>query len=246
MYYRRCESCGAKALATATRCPRCEVAFELYDEHGKRHRLVPCRTCKVVQPAGAASCRWCGDDHARRTAVPYKTLGLAGSALAAAALLVITRGTIVPIVQSSFTSISAGAADVFASSDIGTPPALSAKDIGAESDTPVSRDVATAKVPAVSQSPSTRVMAGVPATASADAPAQDIEDAVSTDIRWEEVKATTWVNVRADRSRDASILAVLNPDDVVRLGARESGWRQVHVDGATGWVDGRHFTPSRQ
>ena len=246
MYYRRCESCGAKALATATRCPRCEVAFELYDEHGKRHRLVPCRTCKVAQPAGAASCRWCGDDRARRTAVPYKTLGLAGSALAAAALLVATRGTIMPIVQSSFTSISAGAADVFASSDIGTPPTLSAQDITAERDTPVSRDGATTRIRALSQSQPTSVKAGVPATAATEAPVQEIDYSVNTDTPWEEVKATTWVNVRADRRRDASILAVLNPDDVVRLGARESGWRQVHVDGATGWVDGRHFTPSRQ
>jgi SH3-like domain-containing protein len=69
-------------------------------------------------------------------------------------------------------------------------------------------------------------------------------DASATSASWEEVKATTWVNVRADRRRDASIVAVLNPDEVVRLGARESGWRQVNVDGATGWVDGRHFTPS--
>src|SRR5690554_5652692 len=98
MYYRRCESCGSKALATATRCPRCETAFELNDQHGTRHRLIPCRTCKVVQPATVTTCRWCGSVRSTSMQLPLRKLGIASAALAAAALLFTTRGAILPAI----------------------------------------------------------------------------------------------------------------------------------------------------
>lgn len=256
MYYRRCEPCGAKALATATRCPRCEAAFELNDEHNKRHRLVPCRSCKVVQPATETTCRWCGTVRTARSPFTSRQVTLVSGAVAAAALLFASRGAIVPVVQASFTSVATAARG---SSESTTPPVAVPSPEAATPTTSISiPDAIAAREPTRSMPSGAKVLHAATPTA---APSTDVQTeqqvvdvAVAADVAeptesvssWEEAKAMTWVNVRADRSRDATILAVLNPDEIVRLGAKASGWRQVNVDGATGWVDGRHFVTSRQ
>jgi hypothetical protein len=143
-----------------------------------------------------------------------------------------------PIVQSSFSSMSAGAAEVLNTFDAGKN--ATQRDITARVVDAVAAPGAAAAASFVA--PRSRIASDV--TTEVDTSSGDANNPTEAPVSWEEVKATTWVNVRADRSRDASIVAVLNPDDIVRLGARESGWRQVNVDGATGWVDGRHFTSS--
>ena len=162
---------------------------------------------------------------------------MASGAIAAAALIFATSGKVVPIVQSSFDSMSLNAAEVLSASRSDAP---------APSNAPPATVAVQAPAVNVTTDSAVAVNAAPDATAPAEA-TSEIAAGNDSSATWEEVKATTWVNVRADRKRDASILAVLNPDDVVRLGAREAGWRPVNVAGATGWVDASHFTPaSRQ
>jgi hypothetical protein len=241
MYYRRCESCGSKALASATRCPRCEAAFELYDEHGQRHRLVPCTGCKVVQPVHVLSCRWCGTERRHRRAIPGRLVAGVSVALAASLLLVSSRHAVVPLIERAFSAPAVQAGDV--TSSIAMPAADSSHAVA-----PAPLDVtepARLLASDVGSAPG-----GSAAGAAAANPAQETSAAPevrdSLVVHWDEAKATTWVNVRADRRPDAAILAILNPDDIVRLGARAKGWRQVHVAGASGWVDPRHFAITRQ
>jgi hypothetical protein len=50
------------------------------------------------------------------------------------------------------------------------------------------------------------------------------------------------VNVRADRSRRAPVVRILQPGELVQLDLLEEGWYRVVADrGSLGYVDGRYF-----
>ncbi len=230
IYYRRCESCGSKALATATRCPRCELAFELNDSRGKRHRLIPCRSCNIVQPSTATECRWCGDKLATKR-FSGRSVITAATAVAAVVLLFVSRNAIVTSFQSALSGDTQKAAPAV---PVDMPQSSHSPSIAVAS--ALQQSVDSVPVIAVQQDSATSHVAD-------QYRVSQVTDSIQP---WEEAKALTWVNVRADRSRDATIVAVVNPDDVVRLGANSAGWRRVSVDGAIGWVDGRHFTTPGQ
>ena len=60
-------------------------------------------------------------------------------------------------------------------------------------------------------------------------------------IRWVPAVARTWVNVRADASREGDVVGVIKPTDKAMLGIGRSGWRQVKSPDVVGWVDPRLF-----
>ena len=65
--------------------------------------------------------------------------------------------------------------------------------------------------------------------------------AAADSIRWVPAVARTWVNVRADASREGDVVGVIKPTDKAMLGIGRSGWRQVKSPDVTGWVDPRLF-----
>lgn len=65
--------------------------------------------------------------------------------------------------------------------------------------------------------------------------------AAADSIRWVPAIARTWVNVRADASREGDVVGVIKPADKAMLGIGRSGWRQVKSPDVTGWVDPRLF-----
>ncbi len=291
MYFRRCDSCGAKALATATRCPRCEAAFVLTDAHGKRVRLVPCPGCKIVQPSSETQCRWCGTERSMRR-FPTRKVAIAATSVAAAIALFVSRDTVTSGIASGLASglasvtalanTSGAASAVNAATataptgTAGASPATggwnsgatqangNASNNGAEQNAiPIiairtddghviasSGFVAGKSASAVYDAAgdaATSVAKGSGSNSSLALVRDSIQDPIQDPIQqWEEAKALTWVNVRADRSREATVLAIVNPDEIVRLGINAAGWRKVSIDGTTGWVDGRHFAATRQ
>jgi hypothetical protein len=70
--------------------------------------------------------------------------------------------------------------------------------------------------------------------AAAPAPAPAPPASAQTELRY----ATTWVNVRADRSGTAPVLRILKPGGAVTVDSLRHGWYRVVEDGQTlGYVD---------
>jgi hypothetical protein len=64
----RCSSCGAKALAIATRCPACSEPIR-HGEPGSGSELAalrPCPRCDSLLPKGTTPCPWCGEVNTQR------------------------------------------------------------------------------------------------------------------------------------------------------------------------------------
>jgi SH3-like domain-containing protein len=54
--------------------------------------------------------------------------------------------------------------------------------------------------------------------------------------------ASTWTNVRADRSNTAPVIRILRPGEVVQVDSLKQGWyRLVTDEQATGYVDQRYL-----
>ena len=90
---------------------------------------------------------------------------------------------------------------------------------------------------------SAQVVAQVPAASADSVHIASAEGALSAadSIRWVPAVARTWVNVRANASREGDVVGVIKPTDKAMLGIGRSGWRQVKSPDVTGWVDPRLF-----
>jgi hypothetical protein len=261
MHFLRCPSCGAKALASASRCPRCMTAFDLVDGRGQRVKLSPCRSCEVLLPVQLLTCPWC---KAERRAGPAK-------APIAAALLLAAGATAFFVVRArSHPPAAITTSRVIASSaERARPHADLARDtmytlqIGDPS-----TDTKSSKEQEVMQAPSTALNPAPPVVASDSAerdrgPSMPIPTTQPTSLpssaamqlpavaprsaggdKWESATATTWVNVRQWARPDAPIVRMVKPNDVVQLGTRDGAWRLIRGSGFTGWVGARHFAVS--
>lgn len=228
MGYLRCEGCGSKALSAASTCPKCSAPFSLHDARGERVPLKKCSTCGIMHRRDR-SCHWCGDKAATAWRSSKVTRSISG--IAAVALVAVGSW-----------SVREQAANVIAEAMvvIKSPPAPS-NSIAA---------VAPQGAPVASQTELAPIVdSSAPAVAQAPEPMLDsvhvasAEGALATSdsIRWVPAVARTWVNVRADASREGDVVGVIKPADKAMLGIGRSGWRQVKSPDVTGWVDPRLF-----
>lgn len=238
MHFLRCPSCGAKALASASRCPRCTKPFDLIDGRGERMKLVPCRSCEVLLPENVQQCPWCKTERRKRSlALP---LGVGAIAVAAILGVFVIRArtrahdegaSVAALTPPQRTQAPAAPAPID-SVVSQTPPPLTpapavASDSAAGSRSPTA---ASPTVPPPSAAPM-----NAPQTAASVTPPP------APDGEWEPATATTWINVRSAARVDAPVVRIVKPNDVVQLGAKAGGWRLVKGGGFSGWAGARHF-----
>ena len=228
MGYLRCEGCGSKALTAASTCPKCSAPFSLHDARGERVPLKKCSGCGIMHRRDRG-CHWCGDraQSARRSSNVTRTI----SGIAAVAL-----------VAGGSWSVRERAADVLAEAlVIIKSPAAPSKTVAVVT-TPVTPAV-TLPVTAPTIDSAMPVVAPVPQPTIDSLHVASAERALvaADSIRWVPAVARTWVNVRADASREGDVVGVIKPTDKAMLGIGRSGWRQVKSPDVTGWVDPRLF-----
>lgn len=238
MSYLRCTACGAKALRAASQCPRCTTPFALTDARGRRVPLTPCRGCGYLHRVDTP-CHWCGvlppptwrqPSTYRRAAGVVLSLGVAVAAwrtgFPSRAIPMVT-GTEAPRAGAPVAGIATPTAPVSVTPVPSDPPAArGALDVAAVgSGVPVSQ-------------PSMPPQASLaPAPTAATAAGGSAADSV----RWVPAVARTWVNVRANASRDGAVVGVISPASRALLEAGRSGWRRVRASDVRGWVDPRLF-----
>ena len=216
MAYLRCESCGAKALVAASRCPRCANEFHLIDGRGERARLSQCRGCGIMHRRGVA-CHWCPAKAARsrRSSTIVQS--------AAATLLFAVLGA------SSWT-YGARVQDFVSQGFEAGRSAMTRRTAA-----PVTRVAVSSAAVAPAALPSS------PASV-VDSAAILVVMAPADSIRWEPAVARTWVNIRNDAGRSGDVVGVIKPASRAMLGATgRAGWRQIRSGDTTGWVDSRLF-----
>lgn len=239
MSYLRCTACGAKALRAASQCPRCTTPFALTDARGRRVPLTPCRGCGYLHRVDMP-CHWCGvlPPSAWRQGVTYRraagvvlALGLGVSLWRVGVpTFVSVREAAAPladVVSMRTAPVRVGEASAAATRPGGVPqdsvppaPALPA---------PLSGDAAPPPpVPGAGDQGSASTATGAVATA-------------ADSVRWVPAVARTWVNVRADASREGAVIGVISPSSRALLEAGRSGWRRVRASDVRGWVDPRLF-----
>ena len=175
------------------------------------------------------TCHWCGDRaHAARSSTVTRSI----SGIAAVALVAVgswsMREQAADILEEAIAVIKSPAPPT---QSIATTPAQAAPTVSVPVPSPVIDSTATL---AVAQAPeaigdSVHVASAEGARMAADT------------IRWVPAVARTWVNVRADASREGDVVGVIKPADKAMLGIGRSGWRQVKSTEVTGWVDPRLF-----
>jgi len=228
MGYLRCEGCGSKALSAASTCPKCSAPFSLHDARGERVPLKTCPGCGIMHRRDRA-CHWCGD----RAKTAWRSSKVTRSISGIAALALVAVGS---------WSVRERAADVLAEAlVIIKSPVAPAQSVAAlttpaiaVASGPVTSPVTDSSAPVVAQAPEAVVDSVHVASA-------DGALAVADSIQWVPAVARTWVNVRADASREGDVVGVIKPTDKAMLGIGRSGWRQVKAPDVTGWVDPRLF-----
>lgn len=217
MAYLRCESCGAKALVAASRCPRCANEFRLIDGRGERVRLSQCRGCSIMHRHGA-ECHWCPP----RAARSWRSSTMIQSAAATVLFAVIgastwTYGSHVQDFVSH--RIEAGRNAIAERSVRGS-----------------------IRIAAASPAAAAPVSAASPSVSGPDSVALVLASTPTDSTRWEPAVARTWVNIRNDAGRSGDVVGVIKPASRAMLGATgRAGWRQVRSGDTTGWADSRLF-----
>lgn len=235
MQYVRCESCGAKAILAASRCPKCTHPLELRDHHGEFVPLAHCRKCDTWYPRTRGGCKWCGT----KASEPRSASLLVGGGVVAAALV---AGLLLWRSRSSAEGPELPPTPVAV-----TPPApalpepttLTTADTASRIDTMgVLATTPEAITPPLRPTPEVATPAPPPAPSAAREGGRT--DTV-TFVRFARARVIEYVNVRSEPSPNGRVLAVLTPGVRVEFGGRQSGWRLVRAEGVTGWADPRNF-----
>jgi len=215
MPYLRCETCGARALPIATRCPSCQDPFDFGTEasrlaiHRPRlERLRPCRSCDSLIDPESERCRWCDTPNPIR-AGGVRPVVLAGGAVALVGGVALWLAVLAPDRPQQ------GLGIVFA------PPA----------------SVSAAPIP----DPVPTTPAPTPAEQEAPGPPEGSSTAEST-TSWSRAVARTNVNVRSAPEPGSPIVGMVNANVEVQLGEREGTWRELRGGSVAGWVFEPLFT----
>lgn len=225
MAYLRCESCGAKALVAASRCPSCATEFHLVDARGERMALARCRGCGIMHRRDR-SCHWCPPARAGRWRSPVVMQGMAAALLLASAGATTWRygGELRGAMSRAIASVEERGATLASTGTAPSAPATVATPVPAP--VPILAAAGTDSMPALAL--------------------QDLQDSppAPDSSAWTPAVARTWVNVRSDASRDGAVIGVIKPSERAMLGepGKRSGWRQVKGAEFEGWADSRLFT----
>jgi hypothetical protein len=249
MAYVHCHHCNAKALAGATRCPRCEASF--LETPPRRESEVPrrrtCPTCgdeHLGRHDACASCR--NRERARAQARATRGVRL-GMGIAAAVVIVAfgVRGIASRMSQATPTVArdATGLAAAPVGADAGEPqsPAVTAPATPVVSAPMNNATPSTATPPAspaaeatVAAAPASRLIA-----ITGDPPRTAVVDHA---IRWVEAFAPRSMYLRTAPDRAATIARVIQAEEPVLLGPIVAGWRMARAGGIDGYVAARFFT----
>ena len=229
MAFLRCESCGAKALVAACRCPKCAHEFRLVDARGALVKLSRCRGCGIMQRRGVP-CHWC----------PPQT----GSSWRSPRLIHSAAATLLVAVIGASTWSFGDRVQYFVAQGLGAgrsaltygPVAKSATQVRTSMPAPMASLEPEADArPLPATAARALSIRGAPSEGTIDQPAID-------SIRWVSVVARTWVNIRSGAGRSGDVVGVIKPASRAMLGTTgRAGWRQVRSGDTTGWVDSRLF-----
>jgi hypothetical protein len=260
MAYLRCSDCGAKALRIATRCPSCGSSFPLHDDRGERIRLRRCRGCDIHIPRQEARCRWCSTEVRD---IPWRP-----AAVAAVLVLVLGGGGLVlartpGIFSSSDASLGTASAargeapaipslrppaagDDFTADPLDAPLELplDSRQEAAPGPSPAPSSLSPESLPDGTGWPVPTPDRNVPAPGPGGSAGQGSgqgDGQSGGPNGWAPAQAVTFVNVRANPSREATILGVVPEAASVLLGDLRGGWRRIRAGDLSGWVDGRLF-----
>lgn len=227
MAYLRCESCGAKALVAASRCPKCAHEFRLVDGRGERLKLSQCRGCGIMQRRGAP-CHWCPP----KAETSWQSSRLIQSAAATLLVGVIGASTwsYGSRVQDFVAATMTASRSVIRSSAVTSPTVPVQPAMLASADS-------AAKFVGTRTAPDTQ-----PLMVASASTAGVIDHPVVDSTHWVPVVARTWVNIRSGAGRGGDVVGVIKPAARAMLGTTgRAGWRQVRSGDTTGWVDSRLF-----
>lgn len=234
MAYLRCESCGAKALVAASRCPRCAADFNLVAAGGGRLPLVQCRTCGIMHARGRA-CHWCPEQG--RSSWRSPMVGIAASAVLLAGAGASSWRYRAEIESAYGRVMERTTAPAIGVNTAGLAFAQVGERAAAPSVSPAISPVEPVPVPLdpIPSGPQNGAEAGIAVSAVAATLPQDT-------VQWVPAVARTWVNVRNEAGRDNQVVGVIRTGSRALLGGTgREGWRQVRTDSATGWVNPKHF-----
>lgn len=235
MAYVHCHHCNAKALAGATRCPRCQASFL---------ETPPVRASEVPR---RRTCPACGDEHMGRhdACAACRSRGRAGAQRRAATGLKLGAGIAAAVVI-----VALGVRGI--ASRITRPDATTTREATVPTAAPVAPVVETATAPMTPRETGAVTMPDAPNAGAAVAPAPashlialagdpprsaTIDDAIS----WVEAIAPRSMYLRAAPDRAATIARVIQAEELVLLGPVVAGWRMVRAGGIDGYVAASFF-----
>ncbi len=213
MAYINCPECGQKALSVATRCPRCATAFE--------RQVIRVPTQRRF-PLGLLAA---GVGVTLLVAIASRlNLGVSPPAPN------LTAGLTPPPRPAPTEPAPSQPAPHLVADSVPAPAAAPATT--PHPATPIPADTVRLQVPTPTPIPAPTVVEAV----RHDAPPAESAGSASTARRY----ASTWLNVRAQRSSKAAIVRVLRPGELVLVGAQQEGWYPVLDEAQTaGFVDRR-------
>lgn len=218
MAYVRCDSCGAKALEVASKCPTCAHPFDVFSASGERVALSRCSGCGIKHRRDRR-CHWCAES----TRPPWSSAVVTRATLGVGVVAFATIGVLRygPVAQ-----------DLLAPSFATARPAPTMVTPAREASAALARE----PMPSIAATPSV----GVSDSTAADAGFHVDSDSMRA-ASWVPMVARTWVNVRNDASRGGNVVGVISPSSRAMLGESRRGWRQVRSTDVVGWVDPKLF-----
>jgi ribosomal protein L37E len=218
MDYSICPRCGQKALHVATRCPRCGLPFE-------------------TQFVGAASA-------SKPKRIPIGLVIGGGVAVVLFAAGIWLKAPVTPPARLPVTAVQPVVAPQL-------PPAPAEQAAGTGTDTVSTLPSHPVDTPREAPPPVVDTVRP-PAPAPAAPAAEPVKSAAPTSAAMpidtaggKRFYASTWINVRSDRSNTAPVLRILKPGEVVRVDVLERGWYRVAGDTTSpGYVDRRFLSDS--
>lgn len=250
MPYLRCETCGARALSIATRCPACEAPFELgsgtSDPEASRKRLNglrPCRACDSLIASNSEQCRWCEAPRpirsggARWFMLAVVLLGVGVGVWALAPHIGSFDGRLTPVRDAGIIGdpVSDDPADPAGPDDAADPAS-----VGAAEPSPLPPLEASLGGVTSNALASNAVAFDSPLTPANPVRAPNAvrtpEPAPPALEGWVRAVTRTFVNVRTGPGTEAAIVGVLSENTSVQLGPRRGAWREVRAGQLVGWA----------